>query len=71
VTRFTCGPPTGAWTRIEIEVKGDRARLYVNGQDQPTLVINDVKSGAQGKGAIALWIDQGTIAHFRDQSVTP
>jgi len=62
---------TGAWTRIKIEVKGDRARLYVNGQEQPTLVINDVKSGAQGKGAIGLWIDQGTIAHFRDLSVTP
>ena len=62
---------TGAWTRIKIEVKGDRARLYVHGQEQPTLVINDVKSGAQGKGAVALWIDQGTVAHFRDVSITP
>jgi hypothetical protein len=62
---------TGAWTRIKIEVRGERARLFVHGQEQPTLVINDVKSGAQGKGAIALWIDQGTIAYFRDLSVTP
>ncbi len=60
---------TGAWTRIRIEVRGARARLYVHGQEQPTLVINDLKSGAQGKGGVALWIDQGTIAHFRDLSV--
>ncbi len=60
---------TGAWTRIKIEVRGARARLYVHGQEQPTLVINDLKSGAQGKGGVALWIDQGTIAHFRDLSV--
>lgn len=62
---------TGAWTRIKIEVRGARARLYVHGQEQPTLVINDLKSGAQGKGGVALWIDRGTIAHFRDLSVEP
>jgi hypothetical protein len=60
---------TGAWTKIRIEVQGARARLFVHGQDQPTLVVNDLKSGAQGKGGVALWIDAGTIAHFRDLSV--
>ena len=62
---------TGAWTRIKIEVRGARARLYVHGQEQPTLVVNDLKSGAQGKGGVALWIDRGTIAHFRDLTVEP
>ncbi|HVR72236.1 MAG TPA: hypothetical protein VMT87_15435 [Vicinamibacteria bacterium] len=60
----------GAWTRIKIEVRGERARLYVHGQEQPTLVVNDVKTGAQGKGAVALWIGPGTVAHFRDLKVT-
>ncbi len=55
----------GKWTRIRIEVEGDRARLFVHGQSQPTLVVNDLKSGADGRGAIALWIDSGTVAHFR------
>ena len=62
---------TGVWTRIKIEVRGTRARLFVHGQEQPTLVVNDLKSGAQGKGGVALWIDRGTIAHFRDLSVEP
>ena len=59
----------GAWTKVRIEVDGGRARLYVHGQEQPTLVVNDVKSGASGKGAVALWIGPGTIAHFRNLRV--
>jgi hypothetical protein len=61
----------GAWTKIKIEVRGDRARLYVHGQEQPTLVVNNVKSGAQARGAVALWIGPGTVAHFRNLSVAP
>lgn len=62
---------TGAWTRIRIEVDGAKARLFVHGEPQPTLVVNDVKSGANGTGGVALWIDSGTEAHFRDLVVRP
>ena len=58
------------WTRVRIEVRGDTARLFVHGQPQPTLIVNDVKSGARARGAIALWIDVGTVAHFRDLRVS-
>jgi hypothetical protein len=60
----------GAWTKIKVEVRGDKARLYVHGQQQPTLVVNDVKSGAQRSGAVALWLGPGTIAHFRNLTVS-
>jgi len=60
----------GTWTRIRIEVHGAQALLYVHGQSRPTLIVNDVKSGAGGSGAIALWINPGTIAHFRDLRIT-
>ena len=60
-----------AWTRVRIEVRGDTARLYVHEQEQPTLIVNDVKTGALARGAVALWIDAGTVAHFRDLRVTP
>jgi hypothetical protein len=55
----------GAWTRVKIEVRGDRARLYVHGNEQPTLIVNDLKTGASAKGAVALWLGPGTVAHFR------
>ena len=54
----------GEWTKVRIEVKGDKARLYVHGNPQPTLIVNDLKLGAQAKGQIALWIGPGTVAHF-------
>jgi hypothetical protein len=59
----------GVWTRVKIEVRGDRARLYVHGNEQPTLVVNDVKTGAGAKGAVALWLGPGTVAHFRNLTV--
>jgi hypothetical protein len=53
----------GQWTRVRIEVSGTSARLYVNGAEQPVLIVNDLKQPPV-KGAIALWVGPGTIAHF-------
>jgi hypothetical protein len=61
----------GAWTRIRIEVRAERARLFVHGNEQPALVVNDVKSGANAKGAVALWLGPGTVAHFRNLTIRP
>ena len=59
----------GEWTKIRIEVHGDRARLYVHENPQPTLIVNDVKSGTHAKGAVALWLGPETIAHLRNLTV--
>ncbi|MGH8638786.1 MAG: family 16 glycoside hydrolase, partial [Burkholderiales bacterium] len=61
----------GQWTKIRIEVDGERARLYVHGNEQPTLMVNDVKSGAGASGGVALWLEPGTMAHFRNLTVKP
>jgi hypothetical protein len=55
----------GAWTKIKIEVRGEYARLYVHDNEQPTLIVTGLKSGAEGHGGIALWLEPGTVAHFR------
>jgi hypothetical protein len=59
----------GKWTHIRIEVRGVQARLYVNGATQPTLIVNDLKTGAGASGAVALWVELDTLAHFRNLSV--
>lgn len=59
----------GQWTKVKIEVSGTKTRLYVNGADQPTLIVNDLKQ-APAKGAIALWVGPGTIAHFSGLKVS-
>ena len=56
---------TGAWTKVRIVVSGVRARLYVNGSPQPTLIVNDLKLG-NTEGGVALWVGPGTQAHFAD-----
>ena len=43
----------GEWTKVKIEVKGNKARLWVNGSDQPTMLVNDLKLG-DAQGPIAL-----------------
>jgi len=59
----------GEWTKLKIEVRGDKARLYVHDAPQPVLVVNDLKHG-QSQGQIALSIGPGTIAHFADLRVS-
>jgi hypothetical protein len=59
------------WTKIRIEVRGDRARLFVHDNPQPTLVVSDVKSGSSARGGVALWVGPGTVAHFRNLMVRP
>jgi hypothetical protein len=59
----------GEWTRVKIEVRGEKARLYVHGAGQPTLLVNDLKQGIS-KGAIGLWVGPGTVAHFADVRIS-
>ena len=59
----------GEWTKLKIEVAGAKARLYVNGATQPSLIVNDLKLGAGASGPVALWIGPGTDGYFTDVTV--
>ena len=60
----------GEWTKVKIEVRGKKGKLFVHGSPQPTLVINDLKLDGS-EGALALWIGPGTVAHFANVRVAP
>lgn len=60
----------GMWTKLKIEIEGEKAKLYVHGNTQPTLIINDLKHGSDAHGSIGLWIGPGTVAHFSDLKIT-
>jgi hypothetical protein len=57
------------WIKIKIEVKDEKAKLYLNGSKQPVLVVNDLKHGADTSGGIGLWVDIGTDGYFTDLRV--
>lgn len=60
-----------SWTKVKIEVRGAQARLYVHGQAQPTMIVNDLKLGAQARGAVALSAGVNSVSHFRNLTITP
>src|SRR5215510_2722287 len=59
----------GEWTKVKIEVRGNKARLFVHGLEQPTLLVHDLKLG-KSQGGIALWVGPGTVAHFSNLRVS-
>lgn len=58
------------WIDLKIVVKDSEAKLFINGSKQPTLIVNDLKHGADRFGAIGLWVDVGTEGFFRDLKIT-
>src|SRR6476646_6046439 len=44
------------WITMRIEVKGAQAKLFLDGNKQPSLIVNDLKHGADLSGAIGLWV---------------
>jgi hypothetical protein len=58
------------WTKMKIIVKGNQAKLYLNNNKQPSLIVNDLKLGADASGAIGFFVDVGTEGYFSDLKVT-
>lgn len=59
----------GVWTRYKIEIEGRRARLYVHGAEQPSLIVSDLKLEPRD-GSVALWVGPGTEGYFSNLKVT-
>src|SRR5579864_3813646 len=58
----------GVWTKYKIEVEGRKARLYVNGAEQPCLIVNDLKLDPR-EGGVALWVGPGTEGYFSNLKI--
>jgi hypothetical protein len=57
------------WITLRIVVKDTQAKLFINNNKQPSLIVNDLKHGANASGAIGLWVDVGTEGYFSDLKV--
>lgn len=57
------------WITMKIEVKENQAKLFINNNKQPSLVVNDLKHGAGSSGTIGLWVDIGTEGFFTDLKI--
>lgn len=59
----------GEWITMRIEVKGKQAKLFLNDNKQPSLIVNDLKLGDNLSGGIGLWLDNGTEGFFTDLKI--
>jgi len=59
----------GVWTRYRIDIAGRTARLYVNGAEQPCLIVNDMKLEPKA-GGVALWVGPGTEGYFSNLKIS-
>lgn len=57
------------WIKLKIVVKDSKAQLFINDSKQPSLIVNDLKHGADSSGAIGLWVDVGTEGYFSDLKI--
>jgi hypothetical protein len=58
------------WTKVRIEVAGREAKLFVNGDAGPALVVDGLK-GESLRGGVALWGYAGEEAYFSNVKITP
>ena len=58
------------WIKLKIEVKGKQAKLFINGNKQPSLIVNDLKHGDNSSGAVGLYVDNGTEGFFTDIKIS-
>lgn len=57
------------WITMRIEVNGQKAYMFINDVKYSTFVVEKMKSTST-HGAIALWVDIGTIGYFKDLKIT-
>lgn len=60
----------GAWTQVKIELHGRSARLFLNGSESPSLIVNGLK-GEDLQGGVALWGYPGEVSCFSNLRITP
>jgi hypothetical protein len=58
----------GAWTGIKIVVSRTNTKLFVNGAEQPCLIVNGLQLGER-RGQIALWVGTYTDGYFSNLTV--
>ncbi|WP_228421985.1 family 16 glycoside hydrolase [Chryseobacterium soldanellicola] len=59
------------WITLKIEVKGNQAKLFLNKNKYPSLIVNDLKHGPDAMGAVGLFVDVGTEGYFRNLKISP
>ena len=58
------------WIKIKAEVEGASARFFVDDMETPALEVAEMFHGAEPRGAVGLYVDNGTEGFFRNLQIT-
>ena len=58
------------WIKLKIVVSGRHAKLYLNDNTHPSLIVTDLKLGADKSGSVGLFVDIGTEGYFTDLKIS-
>jgi hypothetical protein len=59
---------TGRWIYMRL-VEGSTAQPYLDHAPRPAFIVNDMKLPSDQRGGVGIWIESGTVAHFRNLRV--
>lgn len=57
------------WVELKAVIKDEKAQFYLNGNNIPTLSVNNMKHGADLRGSVGFFSEIGTEAFFRDLEI--
>ncbi|WP_430603030.1 hypothetical protein IGJ02_000360 [Enterococcus sp. DIV0724b] len=58
------------WISLKVVINGARGEFYLNDSEEPVLVVENMKHGADAKGGIGFFVDIGTEAFFKEWKIT-
>lgn len=58
------------WITMRIEFDGKSAKLFLNGQEQPAILVKEML-GSSKTGSIGLWVEVGTEGFFKELKINP
>lgn len=58
------------WITLKAVINGATAKFYLNDLTEPTLIVEQMKLGADARGTVGLFVDIGTEGFFKDLKIT-
>ena len=58
------------WIHLKAEIAGAGAKFYVDDMEAPALVVDEMFGGAEARGGVGLYVDNGTEGNFKNLQVT-
>ncbi len=58
------------WIHLKAEIAGAGAKFYVDDMETPALAVDEMFGGAELRGGVGLYVDNGTEGNFKNLQVT-